>query len=212
MKKNAKAKKQQMMFLRSRRGVIMIALIAVLVLVINIISASFSWFTPNEENKLSMSYSFTGTVRSENCTMYHYLGNKLRSADGDILDDGQYWGQTVYDSNNSTGSVTIAAGHDAFFKTEILNDDTKNASDISLYIANASNLRGATLAVTYPGNSVRKIPTTQSEDIYLIRDAYVKPKDSADVNHPGKLEVEWFVKAGSSSVTVYLSDIYLLYN
>ena len=50
MKKSANSKERQV-FLCSRRGVILVALIAVIVLVINLITASYSWFTPQQDKK-----------------------------------------------------------------------------------------------------------------------------------------------------------------
>lgn len=209
MKKKTKAQKRKM-FVASRRGVIVVALIAVLVLVINLITASYSWFTPQEEAKRGMEYSFDGQMRSENCTMTTYVGNKLISAEGDSLAEGQYWGQIVYGANGASGSQTVAAGKTLYVKTEIINGDTNNASDISLYI---SSLPACTLAVTYPGNSVRRYSSTQT-DCYIVRDAFVKRKDNGDVNGlPGKLEIEWFVtNNGSSNISVNLNNLYLLYN
>ena len=207
MKKRTKAKKRKL-FVASRRGVIVVALIAVLVLVINLITASYSWFTPQEEAKRGMSYSFSGKARSESCTMTHYSGHKLSLADGDELETGQYWGQMVYFTPNNT-NVTLSANEIAYFKTEILNSDENNASDISLYI---KGLKNCTLAVTYPGNSVRKIAAGETADVYIVRNAYVKRKDNADVNGPGKLEIEWFVIGATGGTSFDLNNVYLLYN
>lgn len=203
-----KAEKKKMLLRSTRRNVIVIALIAVLVLVINLITASYSWFTPQEDKKTGMSYSFSGLARSENCTMTTYKGKRLASANGDERGDGQYWGQLVYESSPAA-STSVAAGKTQYFKTEIINGDANNASDISLYI---SSLPACTLAVTYPGNSVRTFAGQQT-DLYIVRDAFVKRKDTADVNGPGKLEIEWFVtNNGSSSITVNPNNLYLLYN
>lgn len=203
MKKNAKSTK--MTVFSTRRGVMLIALLAVLILIVNLITASYSWFTPQSENGQNMSYSFTGKIRSENCTMSTFKGVKLT---GTTIKDGEYINQIRYDITPSTGSVTVAAGTTQYFKTEIINQDTVNASDISLFI---KSLPACTLAVTYPANTVRKFSETQ-KDLYIVRDAYVKRKDNADVNGPGKLEIDWFVTAGASSVTLDLNGLYLLYN
>lgn len=205
---NKKTRKKQQRIIRSRRGIIMIALIAVLVLIINIITASYSWFTPGEEEKRGMSYGFTGNARSENCSRTTYLGTKTASwsTEGD-----PYINQIVYGDTTAANSQTIGAGAVKYFKTEIINADTKNASCVSLYI---SSIPACTLAITYPGNTVRTFKSTDTRtDIYLVRDAYVKRHDSADVDGPGKLQIEWFVKNNSSSsITVNLGNLYLLYN
>lgn len=202
MKKSAKHK--QRMLLNTRRSVVIIAMIAVLVLVINMITASYSWFTPESEEKIGMQYSFSGKVRSENCAMNTFKGTKQTTNENDT-----YINQIIYDTSATTGSVTVNAGKTQYFKTEIINSDTKNASDISLYI---SSFPACTLAVTYPANTVRKFTETQS-DLYIVRDAYVKRKDNADVNGPGKLEIEWFVtNSSTAAITVNLNNLYLLYN
>lgn len=198
-------KKKKLTALNTRRGVMLIALLAVLILMINLITASYSWFKPWSETKHSMSYGFTGKVRSENCTMSTFKGEKLTDS---TKGEGEYVNQIRYEIQPSTEIVTVPAGETQYFKTEIINQDTDSASDISLYI---KSLPACTLAITYPGNSVRKFSAEQN-DLYIIRDAYVKQKNNADVNGPGKLEIDWFVIAGNSSVTVNLGDLYLLYN
>lgn len=205
MKKNAKNKKRQV-FLRSRRGVIIVALIAVMVLLINLISASYSWFTPQENKKGGMAYSFDGRARSENCSMSTFLGTKVTATN---KQQGEYINQIRYDSSESTGNVSVAGSAVRYFKTEIINADSENASDISLYL---KTMPACTLAVTYPGNSVRIFSSVQN-DCYIVRDAYVKKNVSTDVNGPGLLEVEWFVKNnGSSAITINLNNLYMLYN
>ncbi len=188
-----------------RRGVVLIALLAVIVMVINLVSASYSWFTPQSDTKQGMKYSFDGKIRSENCTMSTYTGIKVTEAN---RKDGEYIDQLRYNANAASGTMSISAGQTMYFKTEILNADTKNASDISLYIPAISGK--FTLAVTYPGNTVRKFSSDQT-DLYIVRDAYVKQKDEADVNGPGMLQIEWFITA-QTATSFNVSNLYLLYN
>ena len=202
MNKKERKKKQQMMRL-PRRGVIIVSLIAVMVLLINVITASYSWFTPQTESKSGMSYGFSGMVRSENCTMTTFTGEKVTAGDRET---GEYIGQIRYDGENGyANSVSLSSGTN-YFRTEIINSDTKNASDISLY---ASGIPvNSTLAVTFPGNTVRKMTAADSGEVYIVRDAYVKRHDDADVSGPGKLVIEWFVTT-TATATV---DLTLLYN
>ncbi len=204
MKKKSQKDKRKV-FLASRRGVIMISTIAVLVLLINLITASYSWFTPQNVNGTGLQYTFDGKPRSENCSFKTYKGTKV--TDGD-RQEGEYLGQIRYDANETTGNVSVAANSVQYFKTEIVNADTQNASDVSLFI---KSMPACTVAVTYPANSVRIVSSTTS-DYYIIRNAYVKRKDTADVNGPGLLVVEWFVKTGSSIATINLNNLYLTYN
>ena len=212
MKKSANSKERQV-FLCSRRGVILVALIAVIVLVINLITASYSWFTPQQDKKGSMAYSFDGKARSESCTMSTFIGAKVT---GDNIRQGEYINQIRYESSGTTGTVFVSAASSSnqpgisYFKTEIINSDINNASYISLYI---KNMPACTLAVTYPGNSVRTFSSGQT-DCYIVRNAYVKKHIDTDVNGPGLLAIEWFVMNynTSSNVSINLDDLYLLYN
>lgn len=218
MKKTSKRKaksKKQLMFMRSRRGVILVALIAVMVLIINLISASYSWFTPENVNGTGMKYDYESKARSENCTMSTYKGVKVTGNNGNgQTHAGYYLNQIHYDSSATTSNVSIASGATQYFKTEIINQDTKNASGISLYITGISGVNASntcTMAVTYPSNSVRTLTTSGTN--FIIRNAYVKRKDAQDVNGPGLLVVEWFVtNNGSSSISVNPSNLYLTYS
>ena len=201
MTKKEKQKRQKLL-LQSRRSIILIALIAVMVLLINLVTASFSWFTPQPDPKSGMQYSFNGKVRSENCTMSTFVGTKVTSSN---KQDGEYINQIRYDGEHSyASSVTYSAGTN-YYKTEVINSDGVNASDISLY---ASGLPAGTLAVAYPGNSVRTFSSAPEDEVYIVRDAYVAPHDDAGDNGNTKLVIEWFVIA-SGSGTVNLT---LLYN
>ncbi len=201
-KDSAKIKNKK---LTMRRGVVLVALLAVVILVVNLVTASYSWFTPQSDTKRGMRYSFDGKIRSENCSMSTFTGVKVTSQN---RGEGEYVDQIRYATSASSGTMSISAGETKYFKTEILNADTKNASDISLYIPSIAGK--FTLAVTYPGNTVRKFSSDQT-DLYIVRDAYVKQKDEADVNGPGKLEIEWFITA-QTATSFNVSNLYLLYN
>lgn len=211
MKSSEKTKKdKKQAVLHSRRGVILIALLALTVLVVNLITASYSWFTPQSESGVSVGYAYEGQLRSRDCTMNTILGTKAAVAQGGI-----YVGQINYDpsltSNEipSNHEISIASGATRYFKTEIINHDTQNATDIALYI---KSIPECVIAVTYPSNSVRTI-STPSYDYYLIRNAYIKKYVATDVNGPGLLQVEWFVKNnGTSTITIDLDDLYITYN
>lgn len=214
MKRNSRKDKRNK-FIASRRGVVMIAVIALLILIINIITASYSWFTPQNVNGTGMQYSYSGSARSEDCHMSTFLGTKVTGSIGEGQENyGYYINQIRYANTARTTSVTIAAGATQYFKTEIINQDTKYASCISLYITSIGNISATntcTLAVTFPSNSVRTL-TAQSNN-FIIRNAYVKRKDTQDVNGPGLLSVEWFVKNnGATAIAVNPSHLYLTYS
>lgn len=205
MKKSEK-KNRQKQLLRSRRGIILIALIAVMVLLVNLITASYSWFTPQLDSKSGMQYEFSGKVRSENCSVTTFTGTKVTASN---KGEGEYINQIRYDSEHSIAygsSIPFSANTTNYYKTEIINGDGVNASDISLY---ANGLPACTLAVTYPGNSVRKFSGSPGE-VYIVRDAYVPPHDKSDESgNSSKLVIEWFVTTGNASGNINLT---LLYN
>ena len=204
MKKKSQKDKRKV-FIASRRGIMLIAMVALLVLSINLITSSYSWFTPQNVNGTGMNYAFDGKPRSENCSFKTYRGTKVTS---DNRQEGEYLDQIRYNANETTGDVSVDVNSVQYFKTEIVNADTTNASNVSLFI---KSMPACTVAVTYPSNSVR-IVSSSTSDYYIIRNAYVKRKDTADVNGPGLLVVEWFVKTGSSSATINLNNLYLTYN
>jgi len=200
----------------TRRGVILISILAALILTINIITASYSWFTPKTVNGAGMQYVEEAYVRSEQCSFSTYEGTK-RS----VYQTGHYIDQIDY-GNSAVTSVSVAAGETRYFRTSIINADTKYASDVSLYFASFGQAGcNLTVAVTFPSNTVRTVSKAET-DYYLIRNAFVKVHDANDVDGPGLLQVDWFVKNnGSSAVTIKLgpesaggenANMYLMYN
>ncbi len=200
----------------TRRGVILISVLAVLILIVNVITASYSWFTPKSVNGAGMEYIDKAYNRSEQCSFSTYEGT-LRTT----YSTGHYIDQIEYGSSAVT-SVSVPAGGTKYFRTSIINADTKYASDVSVYFASLGvencNL---TIAVTYPSNTVRTVSAAET-DYYLVRNAFVKVHDANDVDGPGLLQVDWFVKNnGSSAVTIKLgpesaggtnANMYLMYN
>lgn len=211
MNNKSKNSKQKKKFELSRRGVIFVALIAVAVLVINLITASYSWFTPTTDTKAGLDYSSADPIktRSEDCeTPLTYVGTKATAAVAEGNGYSKFKNQIDY-AVNASGSVTLTAGVTTYLKTEVINTNTNYGSDISLYI---KDLPVCTIAVTYPSNSVRQITSTdEGKDYYIIRNAYVKKYVSTDVNGPGLLEVEWFITP-STGGTLNLNNIYVMYN
>ncbi|MBQ3264960.1 MAG: hypothetical protein IJH07_04195 [Ruminococcus sp.] len=215
MKANNKrrSKTEQMKKSIKRRGVILISVLAVLILMVNVITASYSWFTPGKVNGAGMEYVDTIANRSEQCTFKTYRGTKITS-----YSSGHYIDQIDYNTEITTESVP--AGETKYFRTSIVNADTANASDVSLYFSSFGQANcNLTVAVIFPSNTVRTVSAAQT-DYCLIRNAYVKVHDEKDVDGPGLLQVDWFVKnTGSSAVTVNVgpmggsnANMYILYN
>ena len=191
----------------TRRGVVLISVLAALILIINVITASYSWFTPKSVAGAGMQYVEDAYTRSEQCTFSTYEGTKRTEyATGHYIDQVEY-------SSSAITSATIPKGETKYFRTSIINADTKYASDVSLYFSSFGEADcNLTVAVTFPSNTVRKVSKAEP-DYYLIRNAYVKIHDDNDVDGPGLLQIDWFVtNNGTGPVTLDLSNMYLLYN
>lgn len=200
----------------TRRGVVLISVLAVLILLVNVITASYSWFTPKTVPGSGMQYVKDAYLRSEQCSFSTYEGWKRTE-----YSTGHYKDAIEYNSSAVT-SATIEAGKTKYFRTSIINADTNAASDVSVFFASFGQAScNLTVAVTYPSNTVRKVSAAET-DYYLIRNAYVKVRDDNDVDGPGLLQVDWFViNNGSSAVTIKLgpesdggtdANMYLMYN
>lgn len=214
---NHKSNSDAMKKMITRRGVILISVLAVLILMVNLITASYSWFTPKTVDGAGMQFVDTAYTRSEQCSFSTYEGTKRTT-----YTTGHYIDQIEYGASAIT-SVSIGHGETKYFRTSIVNADKNYASDVSLYFASLGEANcNLTVAVTYPSNTVRKVSSAQS-DYYLIRNAFVKVHDDNDVDGPGLLQVDWFItnNAASGSVTVKLgpesaggtnANMYLMYN
>lgn len=191
----------------TRRGILLISLLAIIILIINLITASYSWFTPKTVNGAGMQYVDLAYARSENCSFSTHEGTKRTT-----YTTGHYIDQIEYGSSAVT-SASVPAGETKYFRTSIINADTQYASDVSLYFASFGQANcNLTVAVTFPSNTVRTV-SSENTDYYLIRNAFVKVHDANDVDGPGLLQIDWFVKNnGSSAVTINLSNMYLVYN
>ena len=229
-----KRKKLERQKKRSLITVIIILSLAVLILIINLLSFSYSWFTPSSDPGQGLSFDQNYQIRSENCTFTTFQGEVVTSTNqsqhpGYKLDQVAYSGTAI----PANEVISVPAGERVYFRTEIQNNDTKYPSVVSLYHTNMpANLA---VAVTYPSNTYHFVGTeadlatyfgagaTTWPDYFIIRNAYVKVKDQNDVDGPGLLPVEWFVENRSSSavtirVTPYTSggvtdvELYLMYN
>lgn len=184
-------------FLSGRNGIVLVALLAVMILVISLITMSYSWFTPEVRKGTGMTYQADLKIRSENCSI---VGTYKNTAEAN------------HAKNYSTAvgtSESVPANGIRYFKTVISNADA-NATNVSLY---AASLPSGTygLGVAYPSNSYHKYSSGGS-DVYIVRNAHI---DGMSEGENGEIYVEWFIKNESdSAVTVNFSTLglYLMYN
>lgn len=186
----------------SRKSIFLVLLLAVIILVVNIITASFSWFQPSSKAGANMQYQDSAQLRPETCTFATYRGTL--NSDNSI----------TYGSSPVTGSQTISSGTQnspsfTHFRTSITNSSQDYPTCVSLYM---SSLPSCNLGVIYPSNSYRTFTETQNNDVYIIRNAYVKINVETDVLGPGLLNVDWFIKNYGNSFSIDLNNLYLMYN
>ena len=206
-------KKKKSRLITTRHGVVLIALLAVLILVVNIIAFSYSWFTPKTRSGDSMALERVDSIRSERCTFSTYQGTLVTDSNWDAsftVDNettsykkqGYFIDQVVYNNapiaENAVITIpeaTIVDGKTVpgrvYFRTNIQNTDTEHPSVISLY--HHQMLRDVGVAITYPSNTYHRTEDVY-DDYFILRNAYVKAKDEADADGPGLLQVEWFVE------------------
>lgn len=241
-KKKKKKKNRQT---ASRHGIMLIAIIAAMILVVNLVVFSYSWFKPADPVQAKGMYmDLNATIRSEKCTFETYQGTLVTDANwvsGGYKAAGYYIDQVAYSNTailkNEVITIPVATTDSetgelipgrVYFRTNVQNTDTKHPSVISLYHHLFPGDLG--LAVTYPSNTyfINDFGTEADgsyPDCFILRNAYVKVKDAADVDGPGLLQVEWFVEnfstTATKSIRVTLQDqgvetpiqwLYLMYN
>jgi len=203
----------------NRRGIVLIALLAVMILIVNLIVFSYSWFTPLTTTGVGLALDMTDrnlSIRSEKCTFSTYQGtlvteNNKNQHTGYYIDQIHYSDTPIAENAEITipkattvtenGKTTTVPGR-VYFRTNIQNTDTEHPSVISLY--HHSFPAGLGIGVTYPSNTYfinGDEGDSDYDDCFILRNAYVKVKDDADVDGPGLLQVEWFVENFSTART-----------
>ncbi len=202
--------------MKNKRGIIIISILAALILAINIITASYSWFSPKVETGIGMSFVQDDRIRSEKCSFKLYQGNMRTQAEATT--ENPDYGEIDYspsdeitDTDVTVSNVNNAEHPDGlfYFRIEVLNADTANASNISLYF-NKAVPANTTVGIVKPNSACHKY-TDSTNNVNLVRNAYVKKYVATDVD-PGKLYVEFFVKCEGDSFKFKKSNITLLYN
>ena len=182
-----------------RTGVIVVVLLALLILAVNLITFSYSWFLPEIKKGSGVQYSADLTVRSENCGLSHTKGS---------VSNGAITYNALTGEEAETKSIRVNANSIQYFRTTVTNYDV-NATNISLYIESlpaADNEYG--LGIATPSNTYRTFTEAQTQ-VCILRNAYVKGEQYGT---KGQLAIEWFIKTSGTAVTVDLDDLYLMYN
>lgn len=199
MSNKKKSKDKSTKLLSGRRGIIIVALLAAMILIINVITLSYSWFEPQVKKGTGMNYTADLAVRSDNCSITgNYLGTRGVN------------GKLIY-STTISNTQTIEAESIMYFRTVIANN-ASTPTNVSLYISTlpapvSGNAYG--LGVAYPSSSYHKFSSQPDPDFYIIRNAYIAEKKNDEA---GQLKVDWFIKTGESAVTIDFTKLYLMYN
>jgi hypothetical protein len=203
------SKKKKMRRFSTRHGVVLIALLALTILVVNLVVYSYSWFTPVAETGKGLEMNRDSALRSERCTFETYQGTLVTEENwesGGYKDEGYFINQVVYNGTKiadnevitipkasvatENGESVLKPGR-VYFRTNIQNEDTEYPSIVSLYHHEMPANLG--VAITYPSNTYHYTEDNYT-DYFIVRNAYVKVKDENDVDGPGLLQVEWFVE------------------
>lgn len=198
-KKKTSGKKDQ--FLLPRNGLKLILLLAALILVVSIVTMSYSWFEPGVRKRTGMEYKADVNVRSESCAI---TGNYVGAPDANDNNKIKY-------STAVSGAQSVSGDGIKYYRTVIANTDV-NPTNVSLYISslpapNADNSAYG-LGVASPSNSYHKYKAAQS-DIYIVRNAYIAGKSEGE---NGELYVDWFIKPNGNTVKINFNHLYLMYN
>lgn len=218
VRKKSKTKKAaELRRINTRRGVVLIALLAVMIFVVNLIVSSYSWFTTETETGVGLALDMKSSIRSERCIFETYQGTLVTADNWETGDNykaqGYYIDQVAYNNTKiaddavitipkattktENGETVIVPGR-VYFRTNIQNLDTEHPSVISLY--HHQMLRDVGVAITYPSNTYHRTEDVY-DDYFILRNAYVKVRDDNDVDGPGLLPVEWFVENFDTSAT-----------
>lgn len=190
--------------LNSRKGTMLFSLLAILLIVVNIIVTSYSWFTPTSQKGVGIKYSTDIEFRSENCSIKQYSG----TYNNGVIE--------YTELTTSELSKTLKAGTH-YFKTEITNNDANYPTIVSLFFnqfptawKDDTAFSDLGFGVQEPSNNYRKYNSTQT-DFYIIRNAYLEKNDGH--NKGRSLSVRWFVKVPQDKqITLNLKDMYLTFN
>lgn len=182
---------------------------AVLLLVISLISISYSWFGRDVESGSYLTFKKTVGIKSFSCNIETYIGEPdytksiVYDESVEMIFSGQpfdYFINNVYDDK-------------IYFKTNITNTSTVN-SKLSLYFGNISyagssdEFKKLHIGITNPTKNYRNIDDSLGEvnitncnDYNLVKNIKVEPGET--------VEVKWFLDVGNINLSnLYITTLY----
>ena len=192
----------------SRKGTLLLSLMVIMLIVVNLIVSSYSWFTPASQKGTGVKYNTPIEFRSEKCSMKQYTGTEnagvIEYSEITTIDQENY--QFTLSGGDSDEGSTY------YFKTEITNDDPNYPTIVSLFFSSIAAPSGGTVGfgVAEPSNSYRTYNSALT-DYYVIRNAYIEKNDGHNIE--SSISVKWFVKVPkNASAVIDLRNMYVTYN
>ncbi len=183
-------------------------LMTILIVVLSMLTFSFSWFAPGSETGVGLQFSETTSVRSENCKYTTYTGDNNNG----VISYENVINASTEVTVSSQGSGNNATPGFAYFKTVIQNVNDNYDTNISLYLPqfNVDTETTAAIGVAVPTNTYKSYKGNNS-DVAIVRNAYIAAY-SYDKDASGSISIEWFVKCDKGAVTLNPGSVYLTYN
>ena len=213
MKSNAKSSDKKgktiKTLFRSSRATVILSLFAIVLIVVNLVLVSYSWFSPASQKGTGIKYNTSINFRSEKCEMKQYTGTNTNGViEYTPITAGSFERKLSGGQNGTT----------YYFQTEITNTDQEYPTIVSLFFSSFptswkdnTEFSGLGFGVQEPSNSYHTYNATQSPDFYLIRNAFIDKNDGH--NKEASLSVKWFVVVpAGNEVTLNLGTMFLTYN
>lgn len=208
MKKNKNGKKAKNKKLLNRRGIILIVVLAVLILLINIITASYSWFSPVSKSGIGMQFQQGNYIRSEDCSFKVYDCSSSPPSFATTYPElgNQFSVSKASNSNNPTVGLH-------YYRITVTNNDSANGSNFSIFI-DSTIPAGTTIGMVAPTNSVHTYSSATTGGVFLARNAYVSPHDTTKTG-AGTLDIDFFIRytgSDNNGISIAKSAVKLMYN
>ncbi|MCD8026840.1 MAG: hypothetical protein LUF33_07985 [Clostridiales bacterium] len=184
-----------------RKSKLLTHIIILALCLLTTVTAAFSWYdrsTAATETGNLLTYTQTGKISGEGCTVVTYVGtenNGVISYDSDDI------------SSSSYSSLTTEPGSVNYFETVIKNNGTADCM-ISVYLEDFTYSNGLSGYV--------KLGLTQPEKTYkTVSSARVCLEDNLEIGQGETVTVDWFVEVDSDcsdSGSISLGTMHIVYN
>ena len=196
----------------NKRGMLLVIVLAVLIVMVSIVNVTYSWFEPLDQNGAGMEFTDEKNIRSENCSFKIYEGTvdsttkAITYSDEAMASNKQLVIPNPTDVNKPTDGLK-------YYRITVTNTDEQNGSNISI-LFNCTIKAGTTIGVVSPTNSTHTYTEAVNNKVFLVRNAYITPRDSAKTDS-GTLNIEFFIRyTGDEQDGLHINQdwIKLLYN